>query len=274
MSRSDTSDPIRRRALGAVVSSAFLRWESLVTILLTVVLYMAVPQPFPWWQNWFWLLGGAIAEIALVAATLTDEQAAERAVAREFASKFDLRPIKSRVSRERLQNALEYRQGMLSMLDRHRGAMRVSLKQTIDDVDDWITHMYNLALHIDSFEENDLVERDRKMVPQQLEKTRIRLDRETDPDVRRDLEGQLRQLEQQLANLEATANSVKRAEIQLESTLSSLGTIYAQISLMGTKEVDSSRAKRLRLEIQDGVASLQDTIEAMDEVHAQRLRLS
>jgi hypothetical protein len=43
---------------------------------------------------------------------------------------------------------------------------------------------------------------------------------------------------------------------------------------MGTKEVDSARAKRLRLEIQDEVASLQDTIEAMDEVHAQRLRLS
>ena len=122
-------------------------------------------------------------------------------------------------------------------------------------------------------EENELVERDRKMVPQQLEKTRIRLERERNPAVKQDLEQQVRQLEQQLINLEATANSVKRAEIQLESTLSSLGTIYAQMSLLGTKEVDSARAKRLRLEIQDEVAGLQDTIEAMDEVHAQRLQL-
>lgn len=274
MSRSESSDPIRERALGAVLRNAVLRWESLVTILLTVILYMAVPQPFPWWQDWFWLVGGLIAEGALVVATLTDEQAAQQAVAREFANRYDLRAIKSRVSRERLQNALEYRQGMLSLLDRHRGAMRTSLKQTIDDVDDWIGHMYNLALHVDAFDENELVERDRKMVPQQLEKTRIRLQRETDPAVRSDLEQQARQLEQQLANLEATANSVKRAEIQLESTLSSLGTIYAQMSLMGTKEVDSSRAQRLRLEIQDEVSSLQDTIEAMDEVHQQRLRLS
>src|SRR6185369_1203497 len=97
--------------------------------------------------------------------------------------------------------------------------------------------------------------------------------RETDPAVRSELENQVKQLEQQLTNLEATANSVKRAEIQLESTLSSLGTIYAQMSLLGTKEVDSSRAQRLRLEIQDEVSSLQDTIEAMDEVQAQRLRL-
>ncbi len=273
MSRSDSSDQIRRRALGAIVSNAFLRWESLLTILLTIILYVAVPQPFPWWQDWFWLVGGAIAELALVAATLTDEQAAQQAVAREFANRYDLRVIRSRVSRERLQSALEYRQAMLSLLDRHHGAMRTSLKQTIDDVDDWIGHMYSLAQHIDAFEENELVERDRKMVPQQLEKTRIRLERERNPAVKQDLEQQVRQLEQQLINLEATANSVKRAEIQLESTLSSLGTIYAQMSLLGTKEVDSARAKRLRLEIQDEVAGLQDTIEAMDEVHAQRLQL-
>jgi hypothetical protein len=274
MSRSESSDQVRQRALGAVLRNAIFRWESLVTLLLTGMLFVAVPQPFPWWQDWFWLVGGLVAEAALVVATLTDEQAAQQAVAREFASRYDLRTIRSRVSRERVQNALEYRQGMLNLLDRHKGAMRASLQQTINDVDDWIGHMYNLALHIDAFEENELVMRDRRMVPQQLEKTRIRLQREQDPAVRRDLEGQIRQLEQQLANLEATANSVKRAEIQLESTLSSLGTIYAQMSLMGTKEVDSARAQRLRLEIQDEVAGLQDTIEAMDEVQAQRLRLS
>ncbi|HLV36335.1 MAG TPA: hypothetical protein VKY59_14505 [Spirillospora sp.] len=274
MSRSESSDEVRQRALGAVLRNAIFRWESLVTVLLTGMLFVAVPQPFPWWQDWFWLVGGLVAEAALVIATLTDEQAAQQAVAREFASRYDLRTIRSRVSRERMQNALEYRQGMLNLLERHKGAMRASLQQTINDVDDWIGHMYNLALHIDAFEENELVMRDRRMVPQQLEKTRIRLQREQDPAVRRDLEEQIRQLEQQLANLEATANSVKRAEIQLESTLSSLGTIYAQMSLMGTKEVDSARTQRLRLEIQDEVASLQDTIEAMDEVQAQRLRLS
>lgn len=270
----DSTDKVRERALGAVISNAIVRWESLVTLLLTAILYVGVPQPFPWWQDWFWLVGGAIAEIALVAATLTDPEAAKVAVAREFASQFDLRAIRSRVSRERLQNALEYREGMRELVTRHRGAMRTSMSQTVADVDDWIKHMYNLAQRIDDFEENELVERDRRMVPQQIEKTRIRLDREKDPAVREDLKQQIEQLEQQLTNLEATANSVKRAEIQLESTLSSLGTIYAQMSLMGAKEVDSSRAQRLRLEIKDEVEGLQDTIEAMNEVQAQRLQLN
>lgn len=267
------ANEVRQRALGAIVTSAFLRWESLVTLLITAILFLFFKDPFPWWQDWFWLVGGAIAEAALVLSALTDPEAAQEAVSRQFESRYDLSTIRSRVSRERLRDALEYRRNMLTLVKQHKGAMRVSLQQTVEDVNDWIAHMYDLARHIDAFEGNDLVERDLKMVPQQIEKTRIRMERERDEAVRRDLENQIRQLEQQRANLEATVNSVKRAEIQLESTLSSLGTVYAQMSLLGTKEVDNARAQRLRLEIQDEVSSLQDTLEAMDEVQAQSLRL-
>ena len=204
---------------------------------------------------------------------VTDPEAAQEAVSREFESQYDLRQIRNPVSRQRLERALEYRRNMMTLVSRHSGAMRVQLQTTVQDVNEWIGHMYDLALHVDAFESNELVERDRRAVPQQLEKAKLRLSRENDPAVRTDLENQVQQLEQQLSNLEATVNSIKRAEIQLESTLSSLGTIYAQMSLLGTKEVDSSRAQRLRLEIQDEVTSLQDTIEAMNEVQAQRLRL-
>lgn len=273
MTEKQVSSEVRQRAFGAVLTNALFSWQSIITVLITGILFMAAPEPFAGWQPWFWLVAGGLAELALVGAALTDEDAAQEAVAREFENKYDLRQVKSPVSRQRLQSALEYRRSMMNLSQRHKGAMRLSLKQTVADVDDWIAHMYDLALHIDAFDSNELVDRDRKMVPQQLEKTQIRLDREQDPAIRRDLEQQVRQLEQQLTNLQATVNSVKRAEIQLESTLTSLATIYAQMSLLGTKEVDSSRAQRLRLEIQDEVSSLQDTLEAMDEVQAQRLRL-
>jgi hypothetical protein len=272
MSR-DSSTPVRERALGAVIGNAFLRWESVLTIVLTAILFFFVPAPFTWWQPWFWLVAGAIAEGALVVSAVTDPEAASQAIAREFEAKYDLREVKSTVSRQRLQSALEYRRNMLALAKHHQGAMRASLMQTVSDINDWIGNMYDLAQHIDAFDNNELVDRDRRMVPQQIEKTRIRINQEKDPAVRKDLEEQLKQLEQQLTNLEATVNSVKRAEIQLESTLSSLGTIYAQMSLLGTKEVDSSRAQRLRLEIQDEVSSLQDTIDAMDEFQQQRLSL-
>ncbi len=264
---------IRNRATGAVITNALFRWESLVTVALTAILFLFVPFPFPWWQPWFWVIAGLIAEGALVASALTDPNASAEAIAREFEAKYDLHQVKNAVSRKRLEDALEYRRNMLHLAAQQRGAMRVQLQQTIADVNDWIGQMYDLAQHIDGFESNELVERDRKMVPQQVEKVKQRIARETDPDVKRDLQEQLDRLELQLDNLNSTANSTKRAEIQLDSTLSSLGTIYAQMSLLGAKDVDSSRAQRLRQDIHDEVSGLQDTIDAMEEVQAQRLRL-
>lgn len=269
------SDEVKRRALGAVVSNAIFRWETFVTLMITLILFFAVPTlpALPFFQPWMWLVLGGIAEGGLILSHITDPEAAQDAVNREFANKYDIRDVRNTVSRQRLNDAIEYRSNMQKLVKRHQGAMRMSLQQTVDDIDDWIAQMYALAQHIDSFENNELVERDRKLVPQQLEKARIRLEREPAPDVRAELENQIKALEMQVANLEANVNSIKRAEIQLESTLSSLGTIYAQMSLLGTKDIDSSRAQRLRLEIQDEVAALQDTIEAMDEVQSQRLRL-
>lgn len=267
----------RRRIFGTLVMNALLRWESLVTLLVTAILFLFVNNISVAgidWQPWFWLVLGGLAEAALVISTITDPEETQAAMSREFEAQYDLGNVRNRVSRERLKSALEYRRNMMQLVKRHQGAMRMHLRQTVDDVNEWIAHMYELAQHIDAFEENEIVKRDRQEVPQKIEKVQIRITREADDRVKSDLERQLRQLEQQRVNLDATINSVKRAEIQLESTLSALGTIYAQMSLLGTKEVDSARAQRLRLEIQDEVAGLQDTIEAMDEVQLQSARLS
>lgn len=268
-------DKARQRVLGTLFTHALTRWQSLLTIFVTAVLFLFVtPDGLPiQWQQWYWLLLGGVAEAAFIFSTISNPEVAEEILSKDFERQYDLANIRNRVSRERLRDALKYRHDMLKLVQRHHGAMRLSLRQTVSDINDWIRHMYELAQHIDAFEGNELVERDLKQVPMQIDKTRVRLQNEQEPIVRKELENKLKQLEQQYANLKATVNSIKRAEIQLESTLSSLGTIYAQMSLLGTKEVDSARAQRLRLEIQDEVASLQDTIEAMDEVQQQHLEL-
>ena len=259
----------RRQVLNTLIMSALLRWETAVTILVTMILFLFVRDmniAGIAWRPEFWLILGAVAEGALVVSTITDPEEAQEALARDFESNYQIDQIRNRVSRERLKSAMEYRRNMLKLVKRHGGAMKMHLRQTVEDINEWIGHMYSLAEHIDASEGNEIVDRDLREVPQKITKVRQRIDLERDERVKRDLEAQLKQLEQQRVNLEATVNSAKRAEIQLESTLSSLGTIYAQMSLLGTKEVDSERYKRLRSEIQDEVTGLQDTIEALDEV--------
>ena len=210
---------------------------------------------------------GALAESVLVASTLTDPEATEQALAEDFEREYDLRNIRNRVSRERLQDAFEYRRNMLKLADVARGAMRTRQRNLISGINDWIAHMYNLANRIDHFENNDLAARDLQLVPRKIEDVKRRIKTLKDERTRRDLQAQLQMLQRQLISLEASASTIKRAEIQLESTLSALGTVYAQMSLLGTKDANSAKGQRLGIEIQDEIDKLQDTIDAMDEVH-------
>ena len=61
---------------------------------------------------------------------------------------------------------------------------------------------------------------------------------------------------------------MQRAELQLETTMTALGTIYSQTMLVGAKDIDSGRAKRLRQDIDSEVSELDDVLLAMDEVYA------
>jgi len=69
---------------------------------------------------------------------------------------------------------------------------------------------------------------------------------------------------QQLARLNST---MQRAELQLDETLTSMGTVYAQMQLIGARDIDSGRAQRLRQDIADEIGSLHDVVQAMDELY-------
>ncbi len=269
-------EQLRSRATRAMLADAFFRWESAATIALTMLLAFflpTLPAPFEWWQWWYWLIGGLLAEGGLIVAHLTDPRSAQQAVARLFEQKYDPRAIRSPIARQRMQKALEYRNHMTDLIAQQSGAMRVNFQDTLDEIDDWIENIYRLARRMDVFDDDAILDRDRKAVPDELRKLRQRLSIETGESVRQELEEAIQIKEQQLANLNSVADNMKRADIQLDNTLSALGTLYAQMQVIDTKDLDGTRARRLREEIHDEVSGLQDTILAMDEVYStSRLR--
>jgi len=263
---SKTKDEIRERALGAILSAAFFSVESAVIIALAILLFGVGPQPFEWWQQWYWLIFGALAEAIYLGVTVTDPKAAQHAVDRMLTERYDPRDIRNPVARERLKRALEYRRLIGEAAQRHIGPMRTSIESTASEINAWIEQIYLLAKRMDMFEENAIIARDRRLVPQDLANLRRRLEVERDPGVRAELEEAIQTKETQLANLRSLENNIKRADIQLDHTLSALGTVYAQMQLIDSKDLDSGRAQRLQTEIRDEVLSLQDTLLAIDEV--------
>jgi hypothetical protein len=216
----------------------------------------------------FWLALGAAGILAYLWATITDPNAVSGVVSRMFEREYNPIDIRNLRARQRLQQALEYVQNIQRLGQQHGGALRTQIEATVSEIDDWVEQIYKIARRIDIYEDNTLINRDRARVPNELNMLRQRLENEPDARVKTELEGTMRLKETQLSNLKMLETNIKRADIQLDNTLAALGTIYAQVQLLDSKEVDGRRANRLRQEIQDEVLSLKDTIEALDDVQA------
>jgi hypothetical protein len=93
----------------------------------------------------------------------------------------------------------------------------------------------------------------------------VQLPIETNPDIRNQLERTLINRKNQLASLQLLQSTIKKAEIQIESTLSLLGTIYSQI-LIGQSTNHVADYGRLSVDVDEAVNRLQDQLEALWEV--------
>jgi chromosome segregation ATPase len=104
-----------------------------------------------------------------------------------------------------------------------------------------------------------------KTVPDAIQKLEGQVASETDARVKGRLEQTLQTRQNQLATLERLQSSMRQAEVQLESTVASLGTIYSQVlTAQSTNQV--ADYGHLATEVTEQVHQLQDQIEALEEV--------
>lgn len=261
---------IRNRAFLEMASSAFFTTPSAIIIAVSIILMGLAVSPFSWWPPFFWLIFGLVGEAAYIFATLTDPQARAQTLEKIIKERYNPARIKNVSARARLEKALEYYSAIQNLMLTRSGASRVEFQNTLDDIDNWIEEIYNLGQRLDRFEANQIINRDRIKVRREIEETGRRIKAETDPRVKEELQRSLELRETQLRNLENLEVNAKRADIQLDNTLSALGTVYAQLQVIGSKDIDRGSAQRLRNEVHDHVMELQDTIAAIDEVQTGR----
>ncbi|MGH2536520.1 MAG: hypothetical protein ACRDHL_03915, partial [Candidatus Promineifilaceae bacterium] len=241
---------LEQRAQRAMLENAFLRWESAVVIGLTLILAVLLPQftPLPAWAL---LLGGGIAEALLAYSSFSDPETGRRVVANMLRSDFHPERLRDEKLQAQMAQALDYRSRITAAI-RERGdsVLKENLLAAAHQMDDWLESIYNLAGRIDRYRtEKDVLERDRRRAAERLQQLQADVRQEADSDVRADIERAIAHHRHQIETIDTLDNTMERAELQLETTLSSLGTIYSQTMLVGAKDIDSGRAKRLRQDI-------------------------
>jgi hypothetical protein len=113
--------------------------------------------------------------------------------------------------------------------------------------------------------QNDLVNRDVVNLPKVIAELEQQLTTQTNPALRPHLEHILTQRKGQLLALEQLQITSQQAEIQVETTVALLGTIYSQLLIQqSTSHV--ADYQRLADNVNDEVQRLKDYLEALQEV--------
>ncbi len=267
MSSESVLERIEQEARRALIRNAFFRLESALVVAGTILL--SVFNPLALWPWWVWVALGVVAEAAVVVSSLTDRGEMRKVMESLFREKYNTGGIRDRELRAKLDEAEQYRQRIQQVVEQQpSGLLRDRMADTTAQIYDWIANMVRLARRIDAYRQDSILKRDMEVVPKEMRDLSARLKLETDPRVAAQMQATLESKRQFAANLQELANRMARADLQLDHSLASLGTVYSQLLLIGSKEVDSDRAERLRSDIRDQVAALQDLVESLNEVYS------
>jgi len=167
----------------------------------------------------------------------------------------------------RLDGYLKQTRAYKAQLDQaiKASGQRAHLQALGGQIDTWTETIQDLVERISKLRQDEIIRRDVETVPAAIADLESRLQREKDPAIRAQLDRTLANRRKQLASLDQLQNTVKRAEIQIESTLSLLGTIYSQI-LTGQSTSHVADTSRLSADVDEEVSLLQDQLEALREV--------
>ncbi len=260
---------IRSRAWSAILSYAFFRWESALTIALMILLAYFVPRPFEWFQWWYWLVIGAVAEVLIVLTSIGDVDTGARVVSDMLRQEFNPAAIKSKTYRAEVERALDYRSRIDQVIrNSERGMLQQHLSESTAGISDWIAQIFRLAQRLDAYESDAVIRQDAADAPLELKELTARVQRETDPAVREQAQQALESKRNQVQNLQKLTQTIEQAQLQLDATMTALGTVYSQLMLIRSKDdIQDTRSQRLRADIADQVAKLNALQDAMDEVY-------
>jgi hypothetical protein len=259
---------LQKQAQSVLLQYAIFRWESALILAITIILTFLLPRPFIWWPRFGWPLLGLVGLAALVISSLTDAQANARILHKLFQEQFDPRNLRDRELRGKVESALEYERRIeLLVTQRNEGVIRDRIEDAAGQISDWLSNIYQLALRLDAYRGDDLLARERDSVPKEVDRLVAQRRVEGNPAVQAQLDSVLESKRKHWQSLRDLDARMKQASLQLDQSLTALGTIYSQIQLVDAQSIGSGRAERLQADIREQVSRLNDLVNSINDVY-------
>jgi hypothetical protein len=259
---------LQQRAQGAIIQYAIFRWESAVVLALTLILTFVLRRPFPWWPPFGWPLLGLIGLAMIFYSSLIDADTNARVLLDLFQEQFDARRIQDKALRQQVENGLEYQRRIEMQVRRQRpGLIHDRLEDTANQITDWLSNIYQLALRLDAYRADDLLARERSALPKELDRLAAQRKLEGNARMQAQLDEVIASKGKHWQTLRELDARMQQAALQMEQSLTALATIYSQVQLIDAQGVDSGRAERLQADIREQVDRLNDLVSSINEVY-------
>lgn len=259
---------MKRKLEFALIQQALLCWENAVIIAMAILLSAFFPRPFSFWPAWGW---GMLALFGVAAITLSSLGAVEtRAAAMEgiLYQEYNPAEIKTPAIRTVFLQSLKYRSTIEQMISATpEGIIRVRLNDLADKVKQWIAYIYQLARMIDHYQRDPMLRRDPKAIQAELARIQAALQNETNPNLiseSRNLEASKRKY---LHTTEALEDKMRAARMQLEQSLDAMATIYTQLKLLETRDLEGVNALAIDHDIDEQVSRMGELIDGLQKAY-------
>ena len=263
------SDALQTKARRQLWSYAFFRLESALLIGSSIVLLGLSLLGTSWlpgsWPVWLGL--GVAAEAALVGSTVSDKALQRRFLDEQFKQQFELTKLRSLELRNKVEAASKYRGQILEVIERKEGSFDDDLYRLVQDLESWVAQIYDLALHLDAYDQDRVLAQDIEQAPQDLKALKDKLSSASGQRIQAQVQTALDAKTQQWQALQNLRDSMEGARLQLGSTLAAMSTLYSQIINLNTRELEAGRAQDLQRDMREQVQSLKDMTSAVDEIY-------
>ena len=264
---SEIRSEVQKQARNNILQYAVFRWESAAVIALTLIVYFLAPGPLGLPRE-LWLVLGLVALGLVIYSSISDADTNARVLLDLYQEKFDPKQIKDKALRKELEEALEYQRRIeMQVRKQQPGLIRDRLEDAANQLSEWVSNIYQLALRLDAYQADDLLARERNDLPQELQTLTAQRQREQNAGVQQQLDQVIASKSTQWQTLRQLDARMQQAQLQMDQSLTALATVYSQVQLLNAEAINSGRAERLRSDIQEQVQRLDDLVASLNEVY-------
>jgi hypothetical protein len=259
---------MKRKLEFALIQQALLRWENAVLIAMAILLTAFFPRPFAFWPIWGW---GALALVGVVAITISSLGEVEtRMAAMDDILYLEYNPdeIKTHTIRASFLQSLKYRRTIEQMISATPdGIIRTRLNDLADKVKQWISYIYQLARMLDNYQRDPMLRRDPAAIQAELSRIQAAMQKETNPNLISESQNLAAGKQKYLQTSEALEDKMEAARMQLEQSLDAMATIYTQLKLLESRDMENVNTQAIDHDIDVQVSRMGDLIDGLQKAY-------